>query len=120
MVVPVGIKASLPFRNVIISGLGGGYIASGLIGDLLFLEDINDNHGDWLKIEWGDQDEELNRLDYGLNFGISIKYKNAQFGAYYELGLADIVVHDPPTRKNLNRSLQLCVTYNLWRNLKQR
>lgn len=112
--IPLMLKASFPFRNTTIFGSAGGYIASGLFGSILSMEDINGTNGSWQKIVWGDESDALKRLDYGLSFGIGIKSKAIQYGICYEMGMSDLVIPDPSLSKTYNRTLQLYVSYDLW------
>ena len=46
-------------------------------------------------LNWGEGDEnDLKRLDYGLNAGIGAGYKNIEINAFYELGLANLAPTD--------------------------
>lgn len=111
--VPLTAKLSFPYRNATFLGNAGGYIATGLFGNILTMNDINGIYGSWQKIVWGDQGEDLRRLDYGLNFGIGIKYKALEYGLCYEIGLADLVIGDPPSNSTNNRTLEFYISYKL-------
>jgi len=93
---------------------GGGYVAQGLFGNILTKDDINANEREWQKVEWGDQENSLRRFDFGLNFGIGMKYKYLQFGICYENGLANIAGSDRSISKVHNRVAEFYLSHTLW------
>ena len=114
--IPLSIKASLPFRDIIIFGKGGGYIAEVLFGDILTKQDINGVYGTWQKIVWGNQDDAFRRFDYGLSLGFGLKYKCIQLGCNYGIGLANIAGANRMHFKAHNRCAEFYFSYFLWKN----
>lgn len=116
--IPFSLKASFPFRNITFFGSSGGYIASGLFGHVLSMEDINGTNSSWEKINWGDKGDALKRLDYGLIFGIGMKIKAIQLGICHEMGMSDLVIADPASSRTYNKTFELYVSYNIWNRVK--
>lgn len=112
--VPLTIKTSLQIKKVLLFANGGGYIASGLFGDILSKEDVDGIYGSWQKIVWGDQDGSFQRLDYGVDIGLGVKYKAMQFGICYEYGIANIAGYNRSETKAHNRVTELYLSYALW------
>ena len=112
--VPLTLKISFPFRQVTFLANGGGYFAQGLFGNILSKENMNDSDGVWQKVEWGDQVNSFRRFDFGLNFGIGMKYKVIQLGICYENGIANLAGYDRSKNKVHNRAAEFYLSYILW------
>jgi hypothetical protein len=118
MEVPLIVKISFPFQHVRLFANGGSYFAQGLFGNILTKEDFNDSKGVWKKVEWGDQENSFQKFDFGLNFGLGMKYKVLQFGICYENGITNISGYDRSKSKVHNRAATLYLSYVLWDKLK--
>ena len=114
MEVPLTMKISFPFRQVRLFANGGCYFAQGLFGNILTKEDFNDSKEERTKVEWGNQENSFQRFDFGLNFGLGMKYKALQFGICYENGIANISGYDRSKSKVNNRAAEFYLSYVLW------
>lgn len=112
--VPLTFSVSFPFKHITLLANGGGYIAQGLFGNILTKDDINANEREWQKIEWGHQENSFRRFDFGLSFGMGMKYKNLQFGICYENGIANLAGYDRSKSKVHNRVAELYFSHILW------
>lgn len=118
--VPLTIKISIPFQHVTLLANGGGYLAQGLFGHILSKEDINESHSLREKVIWGKQEGSFQRFDYGINFGIGMKYKTLQIGTYYENGIANLSGYNRTKTKVHNRVAGLYLSYVIWNKSKIR
>lgn len=114
MEVPLTVQISFPLKHARLFANGGGYFAQGLFGNILSKENINDSNGVREKVEWGDQENSFQRFDFGLNFGLGMKYKAVQFGICYENGIANISGYDRSKSKVHNRVAEFYISYILW------
>jgi hypothetical protein len=110
--VPVMLKATYPIGKTKIFGMAGGYAASALWGHIITGGIVNSvEHHDKNKISWGNTEGKLDRMDYGLKFGVGLKIKDCQFGASYGIGLKDF--WNGGTIKNRNRVLEFYMAYKI-------
>ncbi|NOR74661.1 MAG: outer membrane beta-barrel protein [Draconibacterium sp.] len=65
------------------------------------------------KIEWGNNEGEINRFDVGLTFGAGVEFNLWQVGVYYDFGLTDISSDTNPENTIKNRLWKLSVGYKL-------
>lgn len=84
--------------------LGGAYIGYGLSAKVKSGDDEEE-------IEFGSNDDQLKRIDAGLNFGTGIEFQNIQLGINYELGIIDLENLEEATLKN--RVFSISVAYLL-------
>lgn len=110
--IPVLLKVSMPVRKTKTFIMAGGYAGSALFGN---------RYGEWVSnsvlkrertnIQWGNELNEYNRLDYGLNFGAGFKIQKFQIGALYKHGLNN-VRNDDPWKTN-NRTIEFYIAYQI-------
>ena len=89
--------------------LGGAYIGYGLSAKVKSGDDEEE-------IEFGSNDDQLKRIDAGLNFGTGIEFQKIQLGINYELGIIDLENLEEATLKN--RVFSISVAY-LFRKAKE-
>lgn len=89
--IPLSAKVAFKFRNSKIYGLFGPYAGIGLNAKLK-TKFTTDGKTETNKenINFGSNEDELKRIDYGLAAGGGIELKKMQFGINYGLGLANI------------------------------
>jgi hypothetical protein len=90
--VPLNIKYNYEINDDLsIFGLAGPYIGFGLTGTVT--QDIGGPGGliesTETNIKFND-DDDFNRLDFGLGFGAGVGYQAFSLGVYYDLGLANL------------------------------
>jgi hypothetical protein len=51
-------------------------------------------------IEFGNEEEQVKRIDYGLNIGVGLEFSSFKVGAQYGLGLANLSNYEDSTMKN--------------------
>jgi len=90
--VPLNIKYNYEINDDLsIFGLAGPYIGFGLTGTVT--QDIGGPGGliesTETNIKFND-DDDFNRLDFGLGFGAGVGYQAFSLGLYYDLGLANL------------------------------
>ena len=61
------------------------------------------------KIEFGSDEEDMNRFDFGLGFGAGVQFEDIQVGLGYNLGLANLSNADKITTRN--NGLTFTLTY---------
>lgn len=112
--IPLLCKITVPVKKVGIFATGGPYIGEALYGkDKLetYVNSVSDHQ--WEEnIKWGDELDEYDRFDYGLKFGVGLRYYRWQIGAFYELGLKNISNMDqPPSPLSINNwVMELCIS----------
>lgn len=110
--VPVSLKVSYPIGKTEIFGMAGGYAACALYGYYFGSGYVNSvKETSKTDIRWGNSENTMKRLDYGLKFGAGLKIRNCQLGASYGLGLKDI--SNDETFKYRNRVLEFYVAYKI-------
>ncbi len=89
--IPITPKYTYNFGDFAISGAIGPYVGIGLSGkaksETFALGQKVSEEED---IEFGDGDDDMKRLDYGLSFGLGFEYKSILFGFSYDLGLQNL------------------------------
>ncbi len=94
--VPILFKPSYRAGDTRIFGLAGGYFGYGVFGKYKTVttlsaggsNTISEDQGD---IEFGQDDDQLKNIDYGLRLGVGTELNYTLYVAlYYDLGLADI------------------------------
>ena len=90
--VPLNIKYNHEINDDLsIFGLAGPYIGFGLTGTVI--QDVGGPGGliesTETNIKFND-DDDFNRLDFGLGFGAGVGYQAFSLGLYYDLGLANL------------------------------
>lgn len=63
------------------------------------------------KVEWGNEEGQIQRLDFGLTFGGGVEFDAWQIGVYYDLGLSDISSDATPDNTLKNRVWKLSLGY---------
>lgn len=94
------------------------YVAAGPIFDIGFAGNYITVY-DWNgtkqaekeKIEWGNEEGQTKRFDYGLTFGGGIEFNDWQVGVYYDLGLNNISPDASPDITIKNRVWKISVGY---------
>ncbi len=103
--VPLLGKATYDLGDVMLYGQLGPYVGFGLAGKFKSDDEEED-------IDWGsDDDDDLKRLDFGLNIGAGVQVSNITIGASYGLGLMNISPHDEGGFKTNNRVIGVSVGY---------
>lgn len=82
--IPINAKAYFDLGGIKIFGQVGPYLACGLTGKMKY-EDSDD-----VDIEWGGDDGEMKRFDFGLNLGAGVDLGVIQAGLQYGLGFVDL------------------------------
>ncbi len=85
--IPVNVKLRIPLGMIKPYVEAGPYIGFGVYGKSWITYDGDDESED---IEWGGDNGDFKRLDYGLNFGAGVELGRVIIGASYGLGLANI------------------------------
>ncbi|MGE4585757.1 MAG: outer membrane beta-barrel protein, partial [Mangrovibacterium sp.] len=67
--------------------------------------------GTEVDIDFGDGDEEIKRMDLGLNFGAGVEFNMLQLGINYGLGLTDL--ENASEAKYKNRVFSITASYFL-------
>lgn len=106
--IPLNGKITYDMGSAKIYGLLGPYVGFGLSGK--YKNDDDDS-----KVEWGsDEDEDdLKRLDFGLNVGAGVEIDALTIGISYGLGLANISPYSDGGYKANNRVIGISVGYKL-------
>ncbi len=114
---PIHARKSFNIKGINMYTLLGPYFGIGFYGE-------KTNKNKWLgesyeyskKIEWGSGtrlENDLERVDYGLDFGLGISLNRFNIGLEYKLGLANIYPDEPYDRNYRNRVTGLSVDYIL-------
>ncbi len=112
--IPVLLKATIPIKKTKIFAMAGGYAGGALYGNVIAEGKENTVIKRFKnKIQWGNNPNEYDRFDYGLDFGVGIKIKKYQIGILYESGLKNF--SNDGTFKMRNRTIELYCTYKLTR-----
>jgi hypothetical protein len=85
--IPVNLKLRIPLGLLKPYAEAGPYIGFGTYGKSWITEDGDDESED---IEWGGDDGDYKRFDWGFNFGAGVEIGRVIIGASYGLGMADI------------------------------
>jgi hypothetical protein len=51
-------------------------------------------------IEFGNEEDQVKRIDYGINVGVGLEFSSFKVGAQYGLGLANLTNYEDSTMKN--------------------
>ena len=73
--------------------MAGPYIAYGLSGRVK-------GNTDSENLKFGSDDDELGRLDYGIDFGVGLEFDHFNFTVAYALGMPDISNHEMEVQRN--------------------
>ncbi|MEX0845908.1 MAG: porin family protein [Balneolaceae bacterium] len=111
--IPLNAKAAHTISNKQVFGIFGPYIAIGLTGEYESeFSYMGESETDNEDINWGnDEDDDLRRLDYGLNAGAGIEINSIQFRVSYSLGLANVSAYRDSGTTMKHRVLSLSVAY---------
>jgi hypothetical protein len=108
--IPITAKATCIIGKIKIYGNIGPYVGIGLLGKVRFKASIGSLSDSYEKeVEWGDENDNYRRLDYGLSLGAGVEFKQILMGISYGLGIADIS-SNTYTKAN-NRVLGISVGY---------
>ena len=91
--VPVNVSYKYDLGLARVFGITGPYVAYGLKAKSTKGKDVND-------ISFGSNDDEMKRIDYGLNFGTGIEFEKFSFAVSYGLGLPNLSNMSEETMKN--------------------
>lgn len=115
--IPIALKAKFDLGTT-----SKWFVAAGPVFDVGFAGNKISTynwHGDGQavkeKIEWGNNEGEINRFDVGLTFGAGVEFGLWQVGAYYDFGLTDISSDANPENTIKNRLWKLSAGYKLGR-----
>ena len=95
--IPVNLKVRIPLGLLKPYAEAGPYIGFGTYGKSWITYDGDDESED---IEWGGDDGDYKRFDWGFNFGAGVEVGRVIIGASYGLGLANISNWDEVEIKN--------------------
>jgi len=88
--IPINAKYTIFDSSIKAFITAGPYIGIGLWGkNIVKVEHEGETKSVEKDIEWG-EDDNPNRLDYGLNIGLGAEYKSFIFNVNYSYGLADL------------------------------
>lgn len=110
--IPLHLKATFGSENQSFFVLAGPYLGYGLSGK--FKHEItfgNESEKGEEDITWGDGEDDLKRLDYGLSVGAGVGYNNFTVGASYDLGLANISNDSDDGFKTNHRVFRISLGY---------
>ncbi len=114
---PVLFKITFPVKNVGIFAMAGPYIGEALYGKYKSEFTYNSETNKYgRKIFWGGNEQyKYDRFDYGLKFGVGLRYLKWQFGALYEVGYKDFSNQKQPPSPVLrnNRVIEIYLSYAL-------
>lgn len=110
--IPVLLKATIPIKKIKIFAAAGAYAGSALYGKRI-AEGVNNSifKRSTANIQWGNKEDEFDRFDYGLDFGVGLKIQKYQIGILYESGLKNF--SNDEIFKMRNRTVELYCTYKL-------
>ncbi|MBV5312054.1 MAG: PorT family protein [Prolixibacteraceae bacterium] len=109
---PILIKATIPIKKAKTLAIAGIYAGNALYG--FSLAEGTENSVSYRlkdKIQFGNEPNEYDRLDYGLKFGIGTKIKRYQIRAMYSIGLKNFANDDIFIMRN--RVLEFYLQYQL-------
>jgi len=110
--IPINAKASFDIGGAKLFGTFGPYIGMGLSGKSKYeVTYEGETETEEETIEWGSDDEEVKRLDFGLAVGAGVEIKSFQIGLTYALGLANISPDTEDGYKINNRVLGISLGY---------
>lgn len=91
----------------------GPYIGYGLTGRSKFEETYNgETESEEEDVNWGsDEEDDVQRLDFGLTAGLGLEIRSIQIGLSYQLGLANINADTSYGQKITHKVLGLSVAY---------
>jgi hypothetical protein len=107
--IPVLLKVGPTYGPFKIFGAAGPYLGIGIMGNYKYFygPDKITHH-----LKWGNGDEDyLKRMDFGVKFGVGAEAMNITLGAYYTVGLVNIIKTNDYGTKFLNRGISICVGY---------
>ena len=99
--IPLSANIIFDLGGIGIYGTFGPYLGFGLTGKEKMEEEFDNEVNTFERdIEFGSNDDQLRRLDYGLNFGGGIVIKSIRIGGSYDFGLANISPNDNMSFQN--------------------
>lgn len=111
--IPINAKYTVFDSSIKAFITAGPYIGIGLWGNsIIETEYKGETTSKEKDIEWG-EDDNPNRLDYGLNIGLGAEYKSFIFNVNYSYGLADLSPNPSNGLDVTNRVFSLSVGYIL-------
>lgn len=110
--IPLTAKANFDIGSLIIYGTFGPYIGMGISGKTKYEYTGNgETETDEEDINFGSDEDDLKRLDYGITAGAGMEFNAIQIGITYSLGLANISNYADEVNKACNRVLGISVGY---------
>jgi hypothetical protein len=114
--IPINAKVYFPIGDDLNAYVSAGpYVGAGLMGNTKFKFTVDgETESDSEKLVFGNDDEsDIKRLDYGVNIGAGIAREKLQAGAFFGLGLANIIPGGDADNKGTNQIIGLSLTYFL-------
>jgi hypothetical protein len=108
---PLNVKVGIPIGKANLFVVAGPYIGMGLKGTYKsVLKHNGDREVDTRNMELGDEND-LKRLDYGINMGAGVELSSIQLRFFYSLGLANIAPDQFEEAELSNRVMGLSLGY---------
>ena len=108
--VPLTAKLYFDLGGARLFGKVGPYVGIGVAGDFKYEETSgNETESESEKIEWGGDDADFERLDYGLLVGAGLDLGVIEAGASYGYGMANITPNGNSDLKVQNRVFSIYV-----------
>lgn len=111
--IPVLACFSFPLKKTSVYLNAGPYTGIGLSGNIVQTLDIDNEPKEKQKVAWGNKDDEINRIDFGLKFGAGVKVNACKVGLSYGLGLANLASSHLDDIGYFHRFLNLSVAYRI-------
>jgi len=110
--IPLNVKAYFDAGGTKVYGLFGPYIGMGLSGKYKWEETWDgETDTDTEDVEWGSDDGQVKRLDFGLTIGAGLNIKGIEVGLSYALGLANLSNDSDGGYKENHRVLLISAAY---------
>lgn len=104
---PLLMNVYIPIGTRTVELSGGPYLAGGVSGRYTSEIKVNENSsfGEFLELEssresgninWGSNEDEFPRIDYGVLFGAGVAFKSYTFRIYYQRGLSNFLRNNSP------------------------
>jgi outer membrane protein W len=110
--IPLTVKATFAAGSSNIFALAGPYVGIGLSGKTKATVTYGgESETDTEDMEFGSEDDQMKRLDYGLIIGAGVDFGTISVGASYGLGLGNLVNNPEDGSKVNNRVISISVGY---------
>jgi hypothetical protein len=111
--IPLTVKAGFEVGGAKVYGAVGPYLGVGVSGKVKTeMSYLGETESETTDVKWGSGDEDdIKRLDFGLNVGAGIAINAIEVGLFYDYGLANISAETDGGFMAKNRVLGLTVGY---------